>query len=453
MPTKLENFGLIKGAAEYAKAVVATRRREGRKTPVLGLPVAREFDSAHPDAAGYVVPLPRLGRIPGVPPSVVVITDPSVSSEVLHENEFSGLTVDTMTHKAFRPTRGAFLLNRTERPVWKGERAVAIREFAPRALDSNGIDEVAASALDTLFPPAEQPPTELSPDWTKYLVAEQILTHIAGERVDPSITREAVKAHTLYTRNPLIPLAVGNSPERLRERLSQRMLGTYYDLINTVVALSERDVEQRGVLQRVLSHLPDGEHDMFDIAATLIAGLSSLRVSVDFTLNFLAQHPEYQQRAREDSGFLRSVIQESGRLMPPAPLVVRKAEKDMTLLDTTVPKGSLVMIGLFAYGGPKYVEDGETFDPTRENLDSMARDQRGQANIFSSGPRACLAKHFSPMIVQATVGGILDRFDVSTTNNPVPVLGGVSLRFNEPVEFQLQDRNTGAVINATSSYK
>lgn len=227
----------------------------------------------------------------------------------------------------------------------------------------------------------------------------------------------------------------------------------YYRMIDTVADIALNDEEDKGMLKRVLSHISAENRDARDAAFTLVAGLSTIRSYIDFTLHVLAKNSDYQKRAREDEEFLEKIIQETGLQNPLVPYIVRRATDDLSISGREVKRGSYVVFGWFAFGNNKNVGNADNFDPFRPGLDRMATSQGGQANVFSYGPRSCLAKNFSPLLLSATISELLNRYDVMCTNDPKPVVGGVALRYNKPLELRFIDRQTGQEIIATSSYK
>lgn len=107
-----------------------------------------------------------------------------------------------------------------------------------------------------------------------------------------------------------------------------------------------------------------------------------------WVLWYIAEHPDWQSRLREEvkknvqcdpvtgeledapldtMPILNAILHESMRLMPVTPVVTRVADKDTTILDTVVPKGTKIFISAYAMQHSKhfYGPTAEVFDPSR----------------------------------------------------------------------------------------
>ena len=128
----------------------------------------------------------------------------------------------------------------------------------------------------------------------------------------------------------------------------------------------------------------------------------------------LAMHPEYQERAYEELSsyfpeksfdfkyedierlpYLTMVVNETLRLLPPAPLVVRQATKDIQIDEKTIlPSGTQVVIPIQSINKNKDVwgPNAGQFNPDNF-LPSNIENIPGYAFMpFSKGSRNCLGK-------------------------------------------------------------
>lgn len=451
MSTEIRQMSIREALISYRRAFTQTSDSDFRRASLVGLDVAKRFDELFPNASGYIFDLSKFKNVlPFLPPTVFVITNPQIASEVMVQGEFKFLTSDTPTHRAFKPSRGEFILSRGNEEQWKKEKVAANHVYGYSEIDIDKVKNIAKDAVDSSL--ATSTNRFLPKDWTKYLVFYQIVKHLTSGEIEPKKVFDAIRAHSFYTRNGVIPLVVGNAPGRIREFLSTIILKKYYSAIDSVLDLADGDIDNSGMLNQVISYLPEEDRNPRDIAFTLVAGLSTIRSYIDFTLHALAKYPEYQGLARTDLRFLENFIREVGRMNPLVPYIVRKAEEPFELLNTRIKKGSYVIFGWFAFANNKNVEDADSFNPYRNGLDRMSTAQGGEANVFSYGPRSCLARHFSPMILSSTITEILNRFTIRCDNDPKPVMGGVALRYNEPLKIILIDRRTGMRYKATSAY-
>ena len=115
----------------------------------------------------------------------------------------------------------------------------------------------------------------------------------------------------------------------------------------------------------------------------LFAGHETSSVSLTWTLYFLAQYPDVQEKLRrevkeslnkqegtwetyESMKYLTAVINESMRLRPPASTLRRKVVKDDNILGYDIPAESWIILSPYVlHRKPEYWSDPETFNPDR----------------------------------------------------------------------------------------
>ena len=150
------------------------------------------------------------------------------------------------------------------------------------------------------------------------------------------------------------------------------------------------------------------------------AAMDTTTEAVVWSLLALAYHPEWQQRVAEESRncadqpsieampITRSVVKEALRLFPPAPMLVRAAECELTLGGRQVARGQTVAISIYAmhrhrdlWGQP------DVFDPSRwlgAGVDNPAY------MPFGYGPRICVAAQFALLEVMTVTAQVVSRF-------------------------------------------
>lgn len=112
--------------------------------------------------------------------------------------------------------------------------------------------------------------------------------------------------------------------------------------------------------------------------------------------------------------FLRSVVKETLRLHPPAPLLVPRESSQSCCIDGyEIPAKTKVIVNAWAIGrDPVYWEEAERFYPERF-LDSSI-DYKG-ANFeyipFGAGRRICPGITFATAVVELTLAQLLFNFD------------------------------------------
>ncbi|KOB64900.1 Cytochrome P450 [Operophtera brumata] len=188
----------------------------------------------------------------------------------------------------------------------------------------------------------------------------------------------------------------------------------------------------------------------------LLAGTDTSAVGSAFTSLMLARHPEVQNNVYEeirevfgDSNrsvsaedlprlkYLEAVIKESLRLYPPAPIIVRKADKDVKLHTSFV-------INIWAvHRNPVYWgKDAEEFKPERF-LESELKHPAAFIP-FSYGPRSCLGYQFAMMSMKTAVVSLVRRYRLSTSDSkqaPLRVKFDIMMKHVDNFELQLERRS------------
>lgn len=170
----------------------------------------------------------------------------------------------------------------------------------------------------------------------------------------------------------------------------------------------------------------------------LIAGQETSAIVLAWSCFFLARHPEWQDRAREEvmqlgasSGpthedvtrllTVQAVLLESMRLMPPAYLVGRCAREDVQVGGFDVAAGTSALLSPYLlHRDVRLWQDPLSFDPSR--WDGALRDAGGNAvricsgmgpagNYipFGAGPRNCIGTGFALLEGILVLAMILQR--------------------------------------------
>jgi len=145
---------------------------------------------------------------------------------------------------------------------------------------------------------------------------------------------------------------------------------------------------------------------------------------------YMAKHPEWQQRAREESQRLPAeltydtlkelhtldlIMKESLRLNAPVPLLAREALRDTDLAGYFVPKGTLVFVLPAAvHESPLVWRDPQRFDPERFTPE-RAEDKvhRFAWFPFGGGVHKCIGLYFAQMEIKTVMHNLLRRYEWS----------------------------------------
>lgn len=112
--------------------------------------------------------------------------------------------------------------------------------------------------------------------------------------------------------------------------------------------------------------------------------------------------------------YLHAVIKESFRLRPVVPfLLPRRAEADVEINGYTIPKGSQVLINIWAIGrDPSIWDNPEAFRPERflgSHIDVKGR--HFELTPFGGGRRICPGLPLAMRMLVSVLGSLLNCFD------------------------------------------
>jgi cytochrome P450 len=175
-----------------------------------------------------------------------------------------------------------------------------------------------------------------------------------------------------------------------------------------------------------------------NIVAFLMAGYDTTAFALTFTLYLIAQSPQWEARVHEEvvrvAGdgpvtaehvaelvTVQQVLNESLRLFPTAPVILRDIDKDIELEGERIPAGTIGIIPIYAIHRHRALwEDPHSFDPGRFDPDKP-KPSRFQFLPFGAGPRICIGASFATIeatimlatFVRAARFALVDGADVS----------------------------------------
>lgn len=234
---------------------------------------------------------------------------------------------------------------------------------------------------------------------------------------------DCVQAATGFVRLP-IPGTRWNRGLRGR-RLLEDFLGRH-----VAAARASEGEDLFSVLCR-LSSDEDGSFSDTDVVNHMIfllmAAHDTSTITVSTMLQYLGQHPEWQERCRAEATALPEhpslddldsltalplVMKECLRLLPPVPTLARKTVKDTEVLGVHIPAGRLVVLMVdLQHRMAELWPEPDRFDPARF-ADDRREDKvhRHAWEPFGGGVHKCLGLHFAGAEVSMIMHQILRRF-------------------------------------------
>ncbi|MDJ0645473.1 MAG: cytochrome P450 [Flavobacteriaceae bacterium] len=188
-----------------------------------------------------------------------------------------------------------------------------------------------------------------------------------------------------------------------------------------------------------------------EILILFVAGHETTANALTFTLSLLAQHQEVLAKAAAETAeisekkfsnletianlnYIRSCIEESMRLYPPAWITDRVATEDDFLGDYHIKKGTLLGISIYElHRSKQYWQNPEVFDPGR--FYGNKKIDTSYYLPFGAGPRLCIGNNFAMFEMILAINTILKKFEIQSDNKPIEFLPLITLK---PVGIKLK---------------
>jgi cytochrome P450 len=200
-----------------------------------------------------------------------------------------------------------------------------------------------------------------------------------------------------------------------------------------------------------------------NIVAFLMAGYDTTAFSLTWTLYLISQSAEWEARMLreieqvvgtgpvtsahvERLKTVQQVLNESLRLFPTAPVIVRDIIEDIEFDGVRVPAGTIGIIPIYAiHRHRSYWHDPDRFDPDRFSPDSRWKPTRFQFMPFGAGPRICIGAGFAMLEATIMLATFVRaaRFEVGPGFDPQPSARMFLLPKNGmPMRVTLRERAT-----------
>ncbi|XP_007489775.1 cytochrome P450 4F3-like isoform X2 [Monodelphis domestica] len=192
----------------------------------------------------------------------------------------------------------------------------------------------------------------------------------------------------------------------------------------------------------------------------MFGGHDTTASGISWALYNLAQHPEHQNRCRQEieellkgrqpeeiewddlanMPFLTMCIKESLRIHPPVPMVSRYCTKDIQLPDgRVIPKGNICLISIFGtHHNPAVWPNPEVYNPYRFDTNNAEKIPPLAFIPFSAGPRNCIGQNFALYEMKVVLALTLLRFRVFPDDHPVRRKSELILRADNGLWLKLE---------------
>ncbi|GBP58577.1 Cytochrome P450 4V2 [Eumeta japonica] len=136
-----------------------------------------------------------------------------------------------------------------------------------------------------------------------------------------------------------------------------------------------------------------------------------------------------------------AVINETLRLYPPVPVIMRYADRDLQLDGCTIPRGATCAISVWGAGRAAcWGADADQFRPERW-FDTLRLPPPSAFSPFSYGRRSCIGKRYAMALMKTILVHLLRRFKFESEDNELEFKVDIALRTTRGHLIKVQSRN------------
>ncbi|KAI6037496.1 cytochrome P450 [Pisolithus marmoratus] len=263
-----------------------------------------------------------------------------------------------------------------------------------------------------------------------------------------------------------ILMKVPTKQNKLFGEVYEKMSEICDGLMNDATKETDDQVSTMGLL---CMHLPT-THTAFEQMRTLVlASYETTATAMTWALIELARHPDIQTKLRQellsfggepsydqlinDLPYLDAILQETLRVHPPVPELVRQADEDDVIplsepvrtksgevVDSiAVERGTVITIPVSCLNQAEAIwgPDARVFRPERwleaDGITKKAQELKGHRHLltFGDGPRICLGKLFAIVEIKMVLWVVVKNFVLEMRDGPntkVEIIRGLTLR-------------------------
>ena len=406
------------------------------------------------DFDNLVTPYQFMGR------SGIVVSDPVGVRQVLASPEFRR---PVKLGRPLKPLVGEGLLL-TEGETWKRQRKSLAPVFTPAAIGGLVPHFVAAGA--TLAEGLAGRERANLADAFHRATLDAVLRALFSRRADrdgavlAEIARRYVEGPAHFRFLDFVGQGVDDLTFADGDR--RRLGGRWLAAVDAIIAERRSAPQDNDMLDRLLAARDeDGQplpgHEIRDQCSSMLAaGFETTSRLLFWAVYLLALDPVTQDRVRAEAAafpaeratslddlkawpLLRSVLFETLRLYPSAPMFGREALVDTEVMGHPIPAGGAVTISPWLMHRHRKLWDAPTaFRP--ERFIDQAHPWGNEAFIpFGAGPRVCIGAGFALAEAQIMLASLLTRFKIAMASaRPVLPKASITLGPDHEPDFRLE---------------
>lgn len=279
-----------------------------------------------------------------------------------------------------------------------------------------------------------------------------------------------------------IPIWKDISPRQRKVAVALRLIN---DTLDNLIAMCKRMVENEelqfheeyineedpSILHFLLASGDDVSSKQLrdDLMTMLIAGHETSAAVLTWTLYLLSKDPSAMSKLQnevdsvlgdrfpivEDMKKLRytsRVINESLRLYPQPPVLIRRSLEDDVLAEYPIKRGEDIFISVWnLHRCPKHWDDADKFNPERWPLDKANPNETNQNFSylpFGGGPRKCVGDMFATFETVVALAMLVRRFnfEMALGAPPVEMTTGATIHTTEGLKMTVTPRVKPIVV-------
>lgn len=384
------------------------------------------------------------------PPRMAFFTGPDIVKEILLDRQ-PDFPKGHLQNEVLRPVFGNAMIS-SEGREWKWQRGAAAPLFRhDEILQYGGVMEQAAEDAIARWR-AAPPGTEHPVHRDMMRAAFQVISSTMLVGGAPDVIHAIEAGHGDYYRGAnwwiaYVLLGLPHWLPRPGGRLMRAHERRLRNAVGALVASRRADASGDDMLARLLrsadpetGRAMDDERLVDNILAFLMAGYDTTAFALIWTLYLVSQSPEWEARMLEEvervaAGrpvtaadvakltIVQQVLNESLRLYPTAPIIVRDLPRDIEAGGVTIPAGTVGIVPIYAmHRNRDFWREPDRFDPSRFAPDASPRPSRYQFLPFGAGPRICMGAAFAMVEMTIMLASFVRaaRFELAPGFEPQP---------------------------------
>ncbi|GAB7095214.1 cytochrome P450 [Halolamina litorea] len=389
------------------------------------------------------------------------LNDPEAIAQVLVHNNTNYVKGEQF-QRILRPLTGNGILN-SEGEEWRRNRRMIQPAFHPDRISVYAemmVDQTEATLADWRDGETRSIHEDMM-ELTLRIVAEALFGVDLDRYVDD--IEEAMNTFLPASASLSNILAPEGVPLPSRRKMA-RARETLDSVVDEIIAQKRETPGEDDVISMLLDAQQEGaplsDEDIRDEAITLLtAGHETTAVSLTYTTYLLAQHPAIEEKLvaeldevldgeRPTTGdladltYTEQVVEESMRLFPPVPSIVREAKEPDTIDGYRIPTGSKVFMSQWVvHRDGRWYDDPLAFRPERWT-DEMRADLPKLAYFpFSAGPRRCIGDRFAMLEARLILAMLYGDYHLELdSGRNVEVIQTITSRPDEEIRMTVHER-------------